>query len=96
MRALKTGLLVGIFFAQFVTWAHQGWTQTSPLQSRIPKPDPRSTTQYRMGRIGRILGWLFDLKASRSSESLQRGELSLPSQFPTNWSTFPIRHGRMA
>ena len=41
MRALKTGLLVGIFFAQFVTWAHQGWTQTSPLQSRIPKPDPK-------------------------------------------------------
>jgi hypothetical protein len=42
VRAFKTGLLVGVFLAQFVTWANIGWTQTSrSLQSRIPKPDPK-------------------------------------------------------
>ena len=39
MTALKTGLLVGIYLAQFLA---TGWAQTSPsLQNRIPKPDPR-------------------------------------------------------
>jgi hypothetical protein len=42
VRALKTGLLVGVILAQLVTWANRGWTQTThPLQSRIPKPDPK-------------------------------------------------------
>jgi hypothetical protein len=42
VRALSTGLLVGIFLAQFVTGAQIGWTQTShPLQNRIPRPDPK-------------------------------------------------------
>jgi hypothetical protein len=42
VRAFKTGLLVGVFLAQFVTWVNIGWTQTShSLQSRIPKPNPK-------------------------------------------------------
>lgn len=42
MRALKTGLLVGIFLVPFVAPTHVGWTQASrPLQNRIPKPDPK-------------------------------------------------------
>jgi len=42
VRAFKTGLLVGVFLAQFVTSANIGCTQTShSLQSRIPKPDPK-------------------------------------------------------
>src|SRR6267142_6547963 len=41
MRALKTGLLVGIFLVPFVAHTQVGWTQASrPLQNRIPKPNP--------------------------------------------------------
>jgi hypothetical protein len=36
MKAFKRGLLIGIFVV------HVGWAQTSqPLQTRIPKPDPK-------------------------------------------------------
>jgi hypothetical protein len=42
VRAFRTGLLVGLFLAEFVAWANVGWTQSShSLQSRIPKPDPK-------------------------------------------------------
>jgi hypothetical protein len=42
MRALKTGLLVGIFLVPFVAPTQVGWTQASrPLRNRIPKPDPK-------------------------------------------------------
>jgi hypothetical protein len=42
MRALRTGLLIGICLAQFLTCANVGWTQVSrPLQNRIPKADPK-------------------------------------------------------
>jgi hypothetical protein len=51
VRALKTGLLVGVILAQLVTWANRGWTQTShPLQSRIPKPDPKKYHAIRDGK----------------------------------------------
>lgn len=51
MRAFKTGLLVGVFLAQLVTWGNIGSTQTShPLQSRIPKPDPKKYHAIRDGK----------------------------------------------
>ena len=51
MRAVKTRLLVGIFLVQLVTWANMGWTQISlPLQSRIPKPDPKKYDPIREGK----------------------------------------------
>ena len=41
MTAFRTGLLVGLFFAEFAVWTNVGWTQSShSLQSRIPKADP--------------------------------------------------------
>jgi hypothetical protein len=48
VRALNSGLLVGVVVAQSVTW---GWTQPSHLlRSRIPKPDPKKYHAIRDGK----------------------------------------------